>query len=136
MAKTNSFKIAELIRAIEYDVTNDVIVTSKIVNSKTSKAGSLTTTATTEATLDTFAHASFRAARYVIAMKEGSDYHSTEVVLVHDGSAVTMTAYGTLKSSTLATFDADINGANVELKITPSSASSTVTKFDRTLIEA
>lgn len=136
MAKTNSFKIAELIRAIEYDVTNDVIISTKIVNSKTSKAGSLTTTAITEAVLDTFAHASFRSARYVIAMFEGTDYHSTELVLVHDGSAVTLTAYGTLKSTSLATFDADINGLNVELKITPTSSSSTVTKFDRTLVEA
>ena len=126
MAKTNSFKIAELIRAIEYDVSNDVIVTSKIVNSKTSKAGSLTTTATTEVALDTFAHASFRAARYVIAMKEGSDYHSTEVVLVHDGSAVTLTAYGTLKSSTLATFDADINSGIVRLKFSPTKTNTSI----------
>ena len=125
-----------MIRAISYDVDNDVIVTAKIVNSKTSKAGSLTTTATTEANLDTFAHADFRAARYVVAMSEGSNFHSTEVVLVHDGSAVTMTQYGTLMNQSVATFDADINGADLRLRITPASANSTVIKFHRTLVGA
>ena len=52
-------------------------------------------------------------------MTSGSDFHSTEIVLVHDGSAVTMTQYGTLKSTSLATFDADISGANVRLRVTP-----------------
>ena len=35
MAKTNSFKIAELIRGITFDTANDVIVTTKHINSKT-----------------------------------------------------------------------------------------------------
>ena len=36
MAKTNSFKIAELIRGIQFDVDNDVITTSKNIDSKLS----------------------------------------------------------------------------------------------------
>jgi len=136
MAKTNAFKIAELIRAITFDVDNDEIVTSKAIQSKNKKTGGTTYTATTEVALDSFAHASYRAARYVIAMLEGSDFHSTEVVLVHDGSTVTMTQYGTLKSSSLATFDSDISGDNVRLLITPASASSTIVKFDRTVVDA
>ena len=96
----------------------------------------LTTTSTTEANLDTFAHADFRAARYVVAMSEGSNFHSTEVVLVHDGSAVTMTQYGTLMNQSVATFDADISGTDLRLRITPASANSTVIKFHRTLVGA
>ena len=83
----------------------------------------MTTTATTQVNLDTFAHASFTVARYIVAMTSGSSFHSTkEIVLVHDGSAVTMTQYGTLKSTSLATFDADISGANVRLRVTPASS--------------
>ena len=96
MAKTNSFKIAELIRGIQFDVDNDVITTSKNIDSKNKKVGSTTTTATTEISLDTFAHATYRAARYIVAMSEGSNFHSTEIMLVHDGSTVTLTAYGCL----------------------------------------
>ena len=136
MAKTNSFKIAELIRGIQFDVDNDVITTSKNIDSKNKKVGSSTTTATTEFSLDTFAHATYRAARYIVAMSEGSNFHSTEIMLVHDGSTVTLTAYGTLKDTNLATFDADISGSDLRLRCTPASANSTVIKFDRTVVEA
>lgn len=136
MAKTNAFKIAELIRGIEFDVDNDVISTQKNINSKTKSRGDAVKTATDEFALDTFAKADFRAARYVVAMSRGSDFHSTEIMLVHDGSAVTMTQYGTLKDNNLASFDADISGANVRLLATPASDTSTTIKFDRVLVEA
>ena len=136
MAITRAFKIAELIRHMTYDSTDDVIKTEKRTEDKNKKRGSATRTATTEFNLDTFAHADYRAARYIIAMSRGSDFHSTEVMLVHDGSTVTMTQYGTLKDANLATIDADISGSNVRLLVTPASATSTSIKFDRTLVEA
>lgn len=136
MAKTRSFELAELIRGIQFDVSNDVITTTKDIRSNGQTQGGSTTTATTEVALDTFAHASYRAARYVVAMSQGSDFHSTEIVVVHDGSAVTLTQYGTLKSSNLASFDADISGSDVRLLVTPASSSSTVIKFDRTTVDA
>ena len=132
-----SFKLAELIRVFQYDTVSDEISTTKTLGDKNKSKGDSTTTATTQVNLDTFAHASFRAARYVIAMSEGSDFHSTELMLIHDGTNVTLTAYGTLKSgSALATFDADISGSDLRLRITPASTSSTVTKFDRTTVDA
>ncbi len=136
MAISKSFKLAELIRHIEYDSTDDVIKTSKKTQDKNKKRGSETKTSTTQFSLDTFAHADFRAARYIVAMSEGTNFHSTEVMLVHVGSAVTLTQYGTLKDTNLATFDADISGANVRLRCTPASSNSTVIKFDRTLVDA
>jgi hypothetical protein len=69
-------------------------------------------------------------------MSEGTNFHSTEVMVVHDGSVVTLTAYGTLKDTNLATIDADISGSDVRLLVTPASNSSTVIKFDRTLVDA
>ena len=136
MPVSKSFKLAELIRHIEYDSTDDVIKTEKRTQDKNKKRGATTKTATTQFNLDTFAHADYRAARYIVAMSEGTNFHSTEIMLVHDGSTVTLTAYGTLKDTTLATFDADISGANLRLRCTPASSNSTVIKFDRTLVEA
>lgn len=136
MPVSKSFKLAELIRHIEYDSTDDVIKTDKKTQDKNKKRGSETKTSTSQFNLDTFAHADFRAARYIVAMSEGTNFHSTEIMLVHDGSTVTLTAYGTLKDTTLATFDADISGSNLRLKCTPASSNSTVIKFDRTLVEA
>tara|TARA_Y100000590_G_scaffold465437_1_gene637765 strand:+ start:1405 stop:1815 length:411 start_codon:yes stop_codon:yes gene_type:complete len=136
MAISNSFKLAELIRHLTYNSTDDVIETTKKMHDKNSKRSSATKTSTSEFNLDTFAHASFRAARYIVAMSEGSNFHSTEIMLVHDGSTVTLTQYGTLLDTSLATFDADISGDNVRLKCTPASTNSTVIKFDRTLVDA
>jgi hypothetical protein len=136
MAISKSFKLAELIRHIEYDSTDDVIKTSKATQNKNKKKGAETKTATDQFNLDTFAHASFRAARYIVAMSRGTDFHSTEIMLIHDGTTVSITQYGVLQDATLATFDADISGANVRLRCTPSSASSTVVKFERTVVDA
>ena len=55
MAKTNAFKIAELIRGITYDTTNDVLTTTKHINSKSKKVGNQTKTSTSQFALDTFA---------------------------------------------------------------------------------
>jgi hypothetical protein len=136
MAKTKAFEIAELIRVFRFDTATDEIVTDKRTKDKNKSRGNETKTATDEFALDTFARADFRAARYIVAMSEGSDFHSTEIMLVHDGSTVTMTQYGTLKSKSLATFDADVSGSDVRLLCTPASASSTVIKFDRTVVDA
>ena len=136
MAISKSFKLAELIRHIEYDSTDDVIKTSKKTQDKNKKRGSETKTSTDVFNLDTFAHADFRAARYIVAMSRGTDFHSTEIMLIHDGTTVSITQYGVLQDATLATFDADISGANVRLRCTPASATSTTIKFDRTLVDA
>jgi hypothetical protein len=136
MAITNSFKLAELVRHLSYDSTTDSILTTKSMTSKDKARGAATKTATTQFNLDTFAHASFRAAKYIVAMSRGSDFHSTEIMLVHDGSAVTITQYGTLKDASIATFDADISGDNVRLRCTPASSSSSVIKFERILVDA
>ena len=54
-----------------------------------------------------------------------------------NGSSADILEYGILKSgSDLATFSADISGANARLLITPASSSSTVFKFDRQLVES
>lgn len=136
MAKTKAFEIAELIRVFKYNTATDEIETDKRTKDKNTKRGDATKTSTDEFSLDTFAKADFRAARYIVAMSRGSSYHSTEIMLVHDGSSVTMTQYGTLKDASLATFDADISGSDVRLRVTPASATSTAIKFDRTVVEA
>ena len=137
MPRSLAFKLAEISRHIYYDSVNDDIVVSKELVSSRRKSGSTTTTATTQVALDTFAHASFTTARYIVSVTQGSDYHSTEIVISHDGSTADILEYGILKSgSDLATFAADISGANARLLITPASTSSTVFKFDRQLVES
>ena len=97
-----------------------------------------TSSSTTQFALDTFAHATFRVAKYIVSIKNttDSDYQALEILLFHDGSTVYLTQYASIfDNGAQATFDADINGSNVRLLVTPASTDSMTYKAIRTTIE-
>ena len=98
-------------------------------------AATATTTTTSESNIDTFSASIFRSAQYQVQITRGSLYHVTSLNLVHDGTNVYLSEFGTVKSSdtSLATFDADINSGNVRVRGTPTSSDSTVFKISKTL---
>ena len=84
---------------------------------------------TSQAVVDTFPSASHRTAKYIVQMSQTSSsrYQSTEVLLVHDGSVVHMTEYGTVRTdSDMGSIDAAINAGTVELKVTPTFANTDI----------
>ena len=95
-----------------------------------------TTMATTSATtIATHSASVYRTVKYLISMKQGSDYHTTEINLMHDGSTVYMTEYGTLfDNAALGTFDATISSGNILLQLTPGSNSSLTARVVSTAI--
>jgi len=96
---------------------------------------SLTTTATSQVSLDIFDVDRFRSARYQIQVTSGSSYHTVEFIVVHDGTTTYNTEYAIIRTNgILATFDSDISSGNVRLLVTPSSNSSTTFKTIRTSI--
>jgi hypothetical protein len=96
---------------------------------------SLTTTSTDEVALDIFDSDQFRSARYQVQVTRGSNYHTVDFIIVHDGTTTYNTEFAIVKTSdTLASFNSDISGGNVRLLITPSSADSTTFKAIRTSI--
>ena len=97
-------------------------------------AATATTTTTSESNIDTFDASVFRSAQYQVQITQGSSYHVTTLNVLHDGSSVYLSEFGTIKTgSSLATFDADINSGNVRVRATPSSDTSTVFKVSKTL---
>ena len=94
------------------------------------------------ANVNSFAAASFTTAKLLVQVKQGSRIHSTELMLVHDGTDVYMTEYGTVYSSDIiVTFDAIVTGGNVEVRLTKTAASVTANalatvKVTRTAIAA
>ena len=100
--------------------------------------GSATATAGTSATtVDTFAAATYTAAKYVVQMKKGSDVEVIEVLVAVDGSNnVYVTEYADVQSNgSLGTVDAVYTGGNVLLQVTAAAASTDV-KLDKTYINA
>ena len=98
------------------------------------EAATETTTTTSQSTIDTFTAATYRSAQYQIQMTQGSNYHVTTLNVLHDGSQVYLTEFGTLRTSVaLATFDADINSGSVRVRGTPTTSNSTVFKLSKVL---
>ena len=95
-----------------------------------------TTVASTSATtIASHAAATYRTVKYLVQCTQGTDYHSTEVNLIHDGTTVYITEYGSLwDNAALGTFDATISSGNILLQITAGSASSMTTKVISTAV--
>ena len=98
-------------------------------------SNSVTTNTTANNVVDSFAKIAYRSAKYTVQITSGTDYHVTEVLLLHDDSDVFITEYATIFSNTsLGNVTATINSANVELIVAPTNSSSVV-KTKRITIE-
>ena len=96
---------------------------------------STTVASTSATTIATHAAASFRTVKYLVQCTQGTDYHSTEINLIHDGTTVYITEYGTLyDNASLGTFNATISGGNILLQITAGSSTSMAVKVVSTAI--
>ena len=84
-----------------------------------------TSATTTVSIFNNLSATTFRSARYSVQVKNTSDstYMMTEILMIHDGTDVYITEYGTIFTGAAAeaTFTADISGGNVRLKATPAS---------------
>lgn len=87
---------------------------------------STTTTTTSQTSIFSFDKSVFRTAKLVISITDadGSNYHSTEMLVIHDGTTAYKTEYGSIFTSQLATFAVDVSGANVRILATPVSTNS------------
>ena len=96
-------------------------------------------TVNTVTTVDSFDKATYRTAKYLIQVTQGSKYTTSEVLLVHDGTDSYLSEYavielgGTVIPLTVST---SISASNVLLRVTITNAASTnaTVKVARTLI--
>ena len=95
-------------------------------------------TSDTQEIVDTFTASSWRTAKYTVQISESStNYHSTDILLIHDGSIVHKVEYAVVTTTgELGIFDADINTGSVRLLFTATSATNKTLKVVRTLIES
>ena len=74
------------------------------------------------ATLDSFAHASFRGAKYYVSVNNTTtnEVMNAEIIVVHNGSDAFIQTYNQFSTNSantsLATFTADISGSDVRLR--------------------
>lgn len=92
------------------------------------------TSSLAQVTLDSFAAATYRSAKYEIQVTSGTKYHVLEVRVLHDGTTAWLNQYGEIwTEGSLGTFSTDVTGGNVTLLFTPLNSSTTV-KLKRSTI--
>ncbi len=90
-------------------------------------------------TVDSFAKGTYRSAKYLVQVTQGSKYTTSEVLLAHDGTDSYMSEYAVIEigaSRIPITVSTSISGSNVLLRVTITDAASTnaTVKVARTLI--
>lgn len=110
------------------DTMSGVLTVNANINqtNSTHVDASVTTTATTQATVYAFPYASYGGAEITITASQGSNRHVTKLLVTHDGSTAIATEYGVVYTNAeLATYDVSISGPVLLIQATPASASST-----------
>jgi hypothetical protein len=117
---------------------NTVTVTNTTLTATVGRNIIQATTATTsQTTIDTWNSSTYRSAKYIIQMTQGTNYHAIELLVIQNGTTAYLTQYGELITNTsLATFDASVSGGNFNLLVNPASSSTTVINIVRDLISA
>jgi hypothetical protein len=85
-------------------------------------------TVNTAISIESFAIATSRTAEAIIQITQGTDYYSSKVLLIHDGTNVKITEYAILESTVGAipvTISSAISGSNVEIRATITDAATT-----------
>ena len=101
------------------------------------QGGILTTTSTSAAAVISVSATTYRSVNYQVQIVQGTNYNSTTINVIHDGTNVYMSEYGTINQPTgIATFGADISSGALRLLGYPSSSSSTTFKSIFTALEA
>lgn len=99
-----------------------------ITSSDLTKASATLTTTVASQIVDTFNADLISTVKYMCQIKHNTDIHATEIILMHNGTNVYMTEYGTIYSNgSLGTFNASINSGSVSLVFSPSSINTNIT---------
>jgi hypothetical protein len=86
-----------------------------------------TTSTTNDQILDTFSTSAWRSANYVVTMNAGTDYHTTQITVIHNGTNAYLTEYGMVyTNNSLGLFNTSIVSGSLRLNITPTFAATTV----------
>lgn len=113
-----------------------IITTTGSGNAISYRQGIQSTVATTTATsVDSWSATVIRSAKYIVQIKQGTNYSVHEILVIHDGTTTYKTEYGVLETNgALATFTSDILSGNVRLLVTMGSSASATINISRELI--
>ena len=118
-------------------------ISTQSINTKTSGGTNITNRSVTQSTLstttatavDTWAIATYRSAKYLVQVTQGTNYSVHEIMIIQDGTTTYKTEYSVLETNgSLVTFTSNISGGNAQLLATMGSSSSATINISRELI--
>jgi hypothetical protein len=126
-------------------LTGSQTLTNKSIAAFDQKTGSTTVannaviqasvSTTAQTAVDTFATATYRSAKYIIQVTQGTNYQVSEIMVIHNGTTTTISEYAMMNTNgSLATFATDISSGNVRLLVTMGSATAATINIARTTI--
>ena len=104
---------------------------NQIVGSHYTRSDSTSVSQATAATVATHAIATFRSVNYKVQVTQGTDYYTSEINVVHDGSTAYITEFGIINTNPSnfgPTFSATINSGNLLLQVAMGSNTSATIK--------
>lgn len=105
--------------------TDNLNIGTQSVSTTTST--SVSTTSPT--TIESFASATYRSARVQVQITQSTNYQTSDVLVIHDGSTASVVEYGSIATNDyLGTFSATVSGGNCLLQINMGSATSATVK--------
>lgn len=108
-------------------VGNAAVSFKLTVGSLNVTTNTVTTLSSGQVVLDKFQATDLASAKYFVQVNSGSDYHTTEVVLVQDATNVWLTEYGSIQTGpSLGNFSADISSGDVRLLFTAVNSVNTI----------
>lgn len=129
-AGTITASLSGNVDATTVDTDNLNIGTQSVSNTTTTN---LSTTSAT--TIESFAIATYRSARVQVQITQGTDYQTSDVLIIHDGSTASVIEYASIATDDyLGTFTGAVSGGNCLLQINMSSSSSATVKVLSQLI--
>ena len=109
--------------------TDKLQVQGNILINGTTSYGSTTATTATVSQIGIHSGIStstYRSVEYTIQATQGTNFHATKILSIHNGTTAYNSEYGTIYNNTsVGTFDVDVSGGNIRLLVTPASSSST-----------
>jgi len=109
--------------------SSGVSITGNIDVDNTTSIGSTTSslsTLTQTAIHTELAVATYRSVEYTVQATQGTNFHATKILALHNGTTAYHSEYGTIfNNSSVASFDVDISGGNLRLLATGASVSQT-----------
>lgn len=107
-------------------VTSSSYGVSNVANISTNLVAISTTVSTS---IESFSSSIYRSAKIQVQISQGTDYQSSDLLLVHNGTISNIVEYGSVSTNDyLCTFSSDISDGNARLLVNMTSSSSATVK--------